>query len=73
MVDKIFKIGLLVVLTFFLLLFYSSLQKDRYQVVTEYEGNIGIFDTRQGVVYMLDVESDQWTVIKPFSPTRPTI
>jgi len=73
MVDKIFKMGLLVVLFLFLFLFYSSLQRDRYQVITEYEGNIGIFDTRQGVVYMLDVETDQWTVIKPFSPARPTI
>ncbi len=67
MIDKIFKIGLLIVLIIFLVLLYSSLQKDRYQVLTEYEGRIGIFDTRAGVIYMLDIENDQWSEIKPSS------
>ncbi len=73
MIDKIFKIGLLIILTLYLFVFYTASQKDRFQVITQYEGNIGIFDTRQGVAYMLDMENDEWTVIKPFSPTRPTI
>jgi len=68
MIDKIFKIGLLIVLILLLAVFYSASQKNRYQVVTEYEGSIGIFDTRAGVVYMLDIENDQWSVIKPFTP-----
>ncbi len=73
MVDKIFKIGLLVAIAVFLLLYYSASLTDRYQVVTQYEGSIGIFDSRQGVLYMLDVEKDEWSVIKPFVPNRPTI
>ncbi len=73
MIDKIFKIGLLIILVLYLIVFYNASQKDRYQAITQYEGNIGIFDTRQGVAYMLDIENDEWTVIKPFSPTRPTI
>jgi hypothetical protein len=70
MIDKIFKIGLFVVLMLFLLVFYSASQKDRYQVVTEYDGYMGIFDTRKGVVYMLNMENDEWTVIKPFTPSQ---
>ena len=70
MIDKIFKIGLLILLMLFLAVYYSASQKDRYQVVTEYEGSIGIFDTQAGVVYMLDIENDQWSVVKPFSPRQ---
>jgi hypothetical protein len=70
MIDKIFKIGLLIVLILFLVVFYSASQKDRYQIVTEYEGSIGIFDTRAGIVYMLDVENDQWSEINPFMPRQ---
>ncbi len=70
MIDKIFKMGLLIVLIIFLVLFYSSLQKDRYQVLTEYEGSIGIFDTRAGVIYMLDIEKDQWSEIKPSTSSQ---
>jgi hypothetical protein len=66
-IDKIFKIGLLIVLILFLAVFYSASQNDRYQVVTQYEGSIGIFDAREGIVYMLDIENDQWSVIKPFT------
>ena len=72
MVDKIFKIGLLAAIAFFLFLYYTTAQQGRYQAITEYEGSLGIFDTQQGVVYMLDLESDEWTLIKPFSPSRPT-
>ncbi len=73
MIDKFFKIGLLIAIMVFLAIFYTSSQNDHYQVITEYEGSLGIFDTRKGVVYMLDVETDQWTVIRPFSPSRPAI
>ena len=73
MVDKIFKIGLLIAITVFLVLFSNASQTDRYQVVTQYEGSLGIFDSRQGVVYMLDIENDEWTVIKPFTSSHPTI
>ncbi len=73
MIDKVFKIGILIAIIVFLLLFYNASLANRYQVITEYEGNIGIFDTRQGVVYMLDLDKDEWSVIKPFSPNRPTI
>ncbi len=73
MIDKIFKIGLLITIIVFLALFYSASQTDRYQIVTQYEGNIGIFDTRKGVLYMLDIEKDEWTVIKPFTSNKPTI
>lgn len=70
MVDKIFKIGLLAAIAFFLFLYHTTAQQGRYQAITEYEGSLGIFDTQQGVVYMLDIESDEWTIIKPFSPSR---
>lgn len=73
MLDKIFKIGLLIAIGVFLAIFYSASQTDRYQVITQYEGSIGIFDTRQGVVYMLDIEKDEWSVIKPFTQNRETI
>jgi hypothetical protein len=73
MIDKVFKIGLLLTIIAFLLLFYSASQTDRYQIVTQYEGSIGIFDTRQGVLYMLDIEKDEWTVIKPFTSNRQAI
>jgi hypothetical protein len=71
MIDKIFKVGLLAAILLFLFVYYSTSQQGRYEAITEYEGSIGILDTRQGVVYMLDIETDQWTLIKPFSPTRP--
>jgi hypothetical protein len=70
MVDKIFKISLLAAIALFLFLYYTAAQQGRYEAITEYEGSLGILDTRQGVVYMLDIESDEWTLIKPFSPTR---
>lgn len=73
MLDTVFKIGILIAIAVFLVLFFSASQIDRYQVITQYEGSIGIFDSRQGVVYMLDIEKDEWSVIKPFSPTRETI
>jgi hypothetical protein len=71
MMDKIFKIGLLIAASLFLYFYNAAAQIGRYQTVTEYEGSIGILDTRQGVVYMLDIESDQWSLIKPFSPSHP--
>jgi hypothetical protein len=71
MMDKIFKIGLLIAVALFLYLYNSAAQMGRYQAITDYEGSLGILDTRQGVVYLLDIESDQWTLIKPFSPSRP--
>ena len=70
MIDKIFKIGALIMLVLFLAVYYTSVQNNRYQAITEYEGSIGIFDTRQGVAYMLDIQNDEWTIVKPFTPTR---
>jgi hypothetical protein len=71
MMDKIFKIGLLIAVVLFLYLYNTAVQNGRYEAITEYEGSLGILDTRQGVIYMLDIESDEWTLIKPFSPSRP--
>ena len=71
MMDKIFKIGVLIAVALFLYIYNSAAQLGRYQAITEYEGSLGILDTRQGVVYLLDIENDQWTLIKPFSPSRP--
>ena len=59
------------ILAAFLFLFNATIQKGRFQPVTQYEGSLGIFDTQKGVVYMLDIERDQWTLIKPFTPSRP--
>ena len=56
MLDTVFKIGILIAIAVFLVLFFSASQIDRYQVITQYEGSIGIVDSRQGVVYMLDIE-----------------
>jgi hypothetical protein len=69
MIDRIFKIGVLLAIIVFLVLFYAASQTERYQVITQYEGSIGIFDTREGVVYMLDIEKDEWSVIKPLAPS----
>ena len=71
MFEKVFKISLLIVLVVFLVIFYMSSQKGRYEVVTVYEGSVGIFDGQFGVLYLLDLETDQWTVIKPFSRSQP--
>ncbi|HSB35045.1 MAG TPA: hypothetical protein VLG39_11355 [Nitrospirota bacterium] len=71
MMDKVLKISLIAAIALFLYLYYTVSQQGRYQAITEYEGSLGILDTRQGVVYMLDIESDEWTLIKPFSPSRP--
>lgn len=70
MIDKIFKVGLLIAIAIFLVICFSATQKERYEIVTQYEGSMGIFDNQLGVVYMLDLETDQWTVIKPFTRTR---
>ncbi len=70
MVDKIFKMGMLIASIIFLIFFYFAVQKDRYQVITDYDGYMGIFDSRKGVVYMLEMDTDQWTVIKPFTPSQ---
>ncbi len=71
MFDKVFKSLLLLVLVAFLFVFYLTTQKGRFQPITQYEGNLGIFDTKNGVVYMLDIENDEWTLIKPFTKNRP--
>ncbi len=71
MFDKVFKSLLLLFLVAFLFVFYSTTQKGRFQPITQYEGSIGIFDTKNGVVYMLDIENDEWTLIKPFTKNRP--
>lgn len=39
--------------------------------MTQYEGNLRIFDTQNGIVYMLDIEKDECTLIKPFTRNRP--
>ncbi len=70
MIDKIFKIGLLIAIMLFLVICFNATQKSRYEIVTQYEGSVGIFDNQMGVVYMLDLETDQWTVIKPFTRSR---
>jgi hypothetical protein len=70
MIDKIFKIGLLIAIMIFLVICFTATQKNRYEIVTQYEGSMGIFDNQLGVVYLLDLETDQWTVIKPFSRSR---
>lgn len=73
MFDKVFKVCVIAVLILSLLALYELARKDRYQVVTEYEGSVGIFDTRKGVLYLLDYDSDRWTVIKPLEPVQPSI
>ncbi len=70
MVDKIFKIGLLIAIIIFLVICVNATQKSRYEIVTQYEGSMGIFDSQLGVVYMLDLETDQWTLIKPFTRSQ---
>lgn len=70
MFDKFFKLALIILTAALLFVVYSTTQKGRYQPITQYEGSLGIIDTQQGVIYMLDIESDQWTVIKPFVPNR---
>ncbi len=70
MFDKIFKTGLLIAIVIFLVICFTATQKSRYEIVTQYEGSMGIFDNQLGVVYMLDLETDQWTVIKPFTRSR---
>ncbi len=71
MFDKVFKSLLILVLIAFLFIFYSTTQKGRFQPITHYEGSLGIFDTKNGVVYMLDLEKDEWTLIKPFTQNHP--
>jgi hypothetical protein len=70
MFDKFFKSALILVIIAFLFVFYATTQKGRFQPITDYEGSLGIFDTQKGVVYMLDIENDQWTLIKPFTASK---
>ena len=60
--DKIFKIGLLILGTSFLLLYYFTSQNNRYVLRTE--GNsITVFDTRKGIIYVTGPEAKGKTVI----------
>jgi hypothetical protein len=55
--DKIFKIGVLVLGILFLILFFQSLNKERYVYMSANyldTSNFNILDTRTGHVYVVD-------------------
>jgi len=69
-VDVIFKIGMLIFAFVFLLLFYFSIENQRYQF--HQQDDIYVFDSKTGITYFLfeaDKEAGkptQWVKISPF-------
>ncbi len=68
MIDKIFKIGLLVLAFFALLVFIQKSRNDRYQFII----GTGVFDKRTGSIFTLDESNreferaDEYNMIKGF-------
>lgn len=63
MLDRIFKIGLLFLGICFLILYYSNSQNGRYKYLdknaTYYDNQkFGIFDTKEGKIYFLEVNGE---------------
>lgn len=61
--DKIFKIGLLILGTSFLLLYYFNSQNNRY-TLKDTETTLTVFDTRKGIIYITDSDNN-WLIINP--------
>jgi len=62
MIDKLFKIGLLVIGVILLIVLYKISQNNRF-----YQNQDAIFDTRTGKIYVPDKEEQKWTVADPIS------
>ncbi len=65
MIDKLFKVGLLVIGVILLILLYQISQKNRFYYHLKDEP--AIFDTRTGKVYEPNKEEQKWTVANPIS------
>ncbi|HZX12932.1 MAG TPA: hypothetical protein VFF49_00860 [Thermodesulfobacteriota bacterium] len=62
--DRLFKIGLLILGAVFLLLYSINSQKGRYQIGAQ-QRDIIILDTSQGIFYGFNDETKGWMVIDP--------
>lgn len=65
--DKIFKIGILILGTIFVLLYYSDSKKGRYEM-NEIGTLPAVFDTQTGTVYVAVI--DEWKKIIPQKSVR---
>lgn len=70
MIDKIYKIGLLLLGIIFLILFYQYNQKNRYQLNVR---DNNVFDTNSGHIYHLSVENKEWLLEDPLHGDRTKI
>jgi len=65
MIDKIYKVGLLVLGTIFLILFYINAQTNRCQLKLDRD-DIVILDTNSGRIYLPpSKDNKKWTVADP--------
>ena len=62
--DRLFKIGLLILGVVFLLLYSINSQKGRYQIGAQ-QSMVIILDTSQGIFYGFNDETKEWMVIDP--------
>ncbi len=52
MIDKIFKIGILILVAIFLFVYYLNGQNGRYKVIDK-EQSISVFDRQKGIAYIV--------------------
>ncbi len=73
--DKIFKVGLIILALIFLLLYYQNSQVGRFQYIKPDDDNtiFAIVDTKTGVTYLLGSSDDEkqpkWMVVDPVKGT----
>ena len=68
--DKIFKIGLLILGVAFLLLYFFGSQNNRY-ILKEGKTSITVFDTRKGIIYATSsAVQGKWVLINPIAKTN---
>jgi hypothetical protein len=67
-IDKLFKVGMLILGIVFLLLFYKYSDKNRYQRI-EQGGAVAVLDTRKGTLHAY-VNGKGWVVVDPVNKVR---
>ena len=62
MIDRVFKLGVLIIGVLLLIIFYQLTQNDRYQMKDKI-----IIDTRTGIIYEANENDRQWVEADPKS------
>jgi hypothetical protein len=73
-IDRFFKITIIICIIIYLIIYYQSTLNHRYQYHQATDGQyIKIFDTKKGEIYIFasskDKEPSGWLKISPFSKT----